>query len=257
MIKRISFLLYGVVSYAIFLVTFSYAAGFVGNILVPKSIDSGPQGPLGMALLVNAGLLLVFALQHSIMARQGFKRLWTKIVPQPIERSTYTLFSSLALILLFTQWQPMGGVIWEVQNQVGQLVLHSVFALGILIVLLATFLINHFDLFGLRQVWLYLRGRAYTKLEFETPFLYKYVRHPLYVGFILFMWATPTMTVAHLVFAFATTAYILIAIQFEEKDLVDIHGSDYTNYREQVPMIVPGRPKVRTAEQAQEFAVTE
>jgi len=243
--KRIAAFIYGVVCYAIFFGTFLYAIGFVGDLFVPKSIDSAPQGPLGQALLINALLLGLFAVQHSVMARPAFKRWWTRFVPKPVERSTYVLFSSLALIALFVHWQPIGGVIWDVQDPVGQAVLYGLFAFGWGLVLVATFLINHFDLFGLRQVWLYLRGKEYRPLNFGTPALYKIVRHPLYVGWFFAFWATPTMTVAHLFFALLTTAYILIAIRFEERDLVAEHGARYSEYRKQVPMLVPrlgGRP---------------
>ncbi len=230
--------LYGVVAYAIFFGTFVYAAGFVGNILVPKSIDSATQGPLGQALLINVLLLGVFAVQHSVMARPTFKDWWTKFVPEPVERSTYVLLSSLALILLFWQWRPMGGIIWDVQNTVGRGVLLSVFAFGWLLVLVTTFLINHFDLFGLRQVYLYLRGRECAPLGFMTPGPYKLVRHPLYVGWLCAFWATPTMTVAHLVFAIGTTGYILMAIQLEERNLVE-YLPEYAGYRRRVPMLIP------------------
>ena len=237
--KRIAAFTYGVICYAIFFVTFLYAIGFVGNLIVPKSIDATPQIPLGQALLVNALLLGLFAVQHSVMARPAFKRWWTRFVPKPVERSTYVLFSSLALIALFAFWQPIGGVIWDVQNPVGQAVLYGLFAFGWGLVLVATFLINHFDLFGLRQVWLHLRGKEYRPLNFGTPGLYKIVRHPLYVGWFFAFWATPTMTAAHLFFALLTTAYILIAIRFEERDLVAEHGARYSEYRKQVPMLVP------------------
>ena len=237
--KRIPLFTYGVIAYAIFFVTFLYAAGFVGNIGVPKSLDSGPQGSFGYALLINSILLAVFALQHSIMARPAFKKLWTRVVPEPIERSTYVLFASLALILLFTFWQPMGVTIWNVENPAGRAALYGLSAAGWLTVLVATALINHFDLFGLRQVYLYLRGREYTRLPFKTPLLYKHVRHPLYLGFLFAFWATPTMTVAHLFFAFMTTAYILVAIQLEERDLVAHLGRDYAEYRKRVPMLIP------------------
>ncbi len=243
--KRIAAFTYGVICYAIFFGTFLYAIGFVGDLFVPKSIDSAPQGPLGQALLINTLLLGLFAVQHSVMARPAFKRWWTRFVPKPVERSTYVLFSSLALIALFVHWQPIGGVIWDVQDPVGQAVLYGLFAFGWGLVLVATFLINHFDLFGLRQVWLYLRGKEYRPLNFGTPALYKIVRHPLYVGWFFAFWATPTMTVAHLFFAMLTTAYILIAIRFEERDLVAEHGARYSEYRKQVPMLIPrlgGRP---------------
>lgn len=236
--KRYSILIYGVICYAIFFGTFLYAAGFVGDIGVPKSIDSEPVSSLGFALLVNLGLLGLFAIQHSVMARPAFKRWWTRIVPQPAERSTYVLFSSLALIALFALWQPMGGVIWNVEDPAGRIALYSLFIWGWSLVLVSTFLINHFDLFGLRQVWLYFRDREYSPLQFRTPGPYRWIRHPLYLGWLFAFWATPTMTVAHLVFALATTAYILIAIRFEERDLVDAHP-EYEAYRRQVPMLVP------------------
>lgn len=237
--KRIGYFAYGVICYAFFGVTYLYAIGFLGNFGVPKTLDSGAQGPLGYALLVNALLLGIFAVQHSVMARPAFKNVWTRIVPQPLERSTYVLFSSLALILLFALWQPMGVTIWNVQNPTGRAALYGLFASGFLTVLFTTFLINHFDLFGLRQVYLYLRGKEYTPLRFRTPLFYKHVRHPLYVGWILAFWATPTMSVAHLVFAVMSTAYILVAIRFEERDLVALHGRDYADYRKRVPMLIP------------------
>lgn len=238
MLSRITAFLYGVVCYLFFFASFLYAIGFIGNFAVPKSIDSGPQVPFILALAINASLLGLFAVQHSVMARQWFKTAWTRIVPAPVERSTYVLLSSLALLVLFWKWQPMGGVIWNVENAYGRLALQALYASGWLIVLISTFLINHFDLFGLRQVWLYLSGRPYTPLKFRTPGLYRVVRHPLYVGWLLVFWSAPVMTSAHLVFAIATTAYILIAIQFEERDLVRLHG-EYAEYRRRVPMILP------------------
>jgi protein-S-isoprenylcysteine O-methyltransferase Ste14 len=235
---------YGLVCYAVFFGTFLYAVGFIGNLLVPKSIDSTPQGSLAEALMVNALLLGVFALQHSVMARPAFKRWWTKIVPEPVERSTYVLFSSLALLLLFWQWRPMGGVIWQLEAPLAQGLLRALFAFGWLLVLVSTFLINHLDLFGLRQVYLYLQGKPYTRLGFKTPGLYQLVRHPLYAGWLFAFWAAPVMTVAHLVFAVATTTYILIAVRLEEHDLVKEHGRAYEDYRRRVPMLIPtGRKK--------------
>ncbi len=236
---RIIAFIYGIVAYSIFLATFVYAIGFVGNLVVPKSMDSDAEGSIVQALLINAMLLGIFAIQHSLMARPAFKKMWTRIVPEPTERSTYVLASSLALFLVFWQWRPMGGIIWEVDNPMGRLFLEAIFGMGWLIVLGSTFVINHFDLFGLRQVYLYLRGRAYTPIQFNTPGPYQYVRHPLYLGWLLAFWATPTMTAAHLVFSVLTTAYILVAIRFEERDLIDAHGEAYENYRMRVPAIVP------------------
>lgn len=238
MLGRITAFVYGLACYLAFLATFLYAIGFIGNFVVPKSIDSGPLLPFAQALAVNFALLGLFAVQHSLMARPWFKAAWTRIVPTPVERSTYVLFSSVALILLFWKWQPMGGVIWNVQSASGRLALNASYAAGWVIVLAATFLINHFDLFGLRQITLNLFGRAYTPLKFRTPFFYRFVRHPLYFGWLLVFWSAPAMTSAHLVFALATTAYILVAIQFEERDLVRVH-SEYAEYRRRVPMILP------------------
>ena len=237
--KRIVVFLYGAVVYTLFLGNFVYAFGFVGNILVPKSIDSAPSGPFGEALLINTLLLGMFAVQHSVMARSGFKKWLTRFIPKPAERSTYVLSTVLALVAIFIFWRPMGGVIWDVHDPMGRVVLLSAYAFGWFLVLVATFLINHFDLFGLRQVWLYLSGREYTRLKFRTPGLYRVVRHPLYVGWLLAFWSTPTMTAAHLVFALLTTGYILFAIQLEERDLITIHGKEYVEYRRSVPMLVP------------------
>ena len=239
MLKRILFFAYGFMSYLIFLVTFLYAICFIGNFGVPTTLDGPASGPLGLSFAINVGLLTLFAVQHSVMARKWFKEWWTQIVPKPIERSTYVLFSSLALIMLFALWRPLGGVIWTIEDPTLRLVLRGLFAFGWFLVLISTFLINHFDLFGLRQVWLYLLGRPYETLRFRTPGPYRLVRHPLYVGWLFAFWMTPVMTLAHLLFSIATTAYILLAIQFEERDLVREHGDTYKDYRQSVPMLVP------------------
>ncbi|WP_349258612.1 methanethiol S-methyltransferase [Steroidobacter sp.] len=236
--KRTLVLLYGVTCYAVFFATFLYAIAFLGNFLIGNSIDAAPSISVGKAIAIDIALLAAFALQHSIMARPAFKRWWTRFVPAPAERSTYVLFSSLALILLFWLWQPIGAVIWQVDHPVGKAVLYAGYASGWVLLLIATFLINHFDLFGLRQSWLYFVGRPYTEIPFRTPGLYKVVRHPLYVGWLLAFWCTPTMTAAHLLFAVMTTAYILIAIQFEEHDLTHTFP-EYASYRQRVPALIP------------------
>jgi protein-S-isoprenylcysteine O-methyltransferase Ste14 len=239
MLKRISVFLYGVASYAIFFITFLYALGFVGNFGVPVTMDGEPRMALGSALLIDMLLLGIFALQHSVMARPFFKRWLTRFIPESAERSTYVLLSSLAMIAMFAFWQPLGGEVWTVSDPTLRGVLWACFAFGWLLVLASSFLINHFDLFGLRQVWLQLAGEPYLPLKFGTPGPYKLVRHPLYLGWFFAFWATPTMTGTHLLFAFVTTAYILVAIQLEERDLVDSLGEDYLRYRERVPMIIP------------------
>ena len=241
--KRILFFAYGIFSYLIFLGTFLYAIGFIGNFGVPSTLDGAATGSLLVSFAIDAGLLTLFAVQHSVMARKWFKEWWTRIVPKPIERSTYVLFSSLALILLFTFWRPLGGVIWSVEDPAGQVVLRALFAFGWGLVLVSTFLINHFDLFGLRQVWRYLLGQPEGAMNFVTPGPYRLVRHPLYVGWLFAFWMTPLMTSAHLLFSIATTAYILIAIQLEERDLVREHGETYEAYRRSVPMLFPSRRK--------------
>ena len=237
--KRILVFVYGVMSYVISLAIFAYLAGFLGNLLVPWSIDATPDGPLWEALVINTLLLTVFGLQHSVMARPRFKDWLTRFVPRPAERSTYMVFTNLALVLLFWQWRPTGGVIWDAQDSTSRGIIHGTYIAGWLIALGTTFLINHFDLFGLRQVWLYLRGKPYTSLGFKTPGPYKVVRHPLYIGWFIVFWATPTMTIAHLIFAAGMTVYILIAIPFEERDLEDYHGENYAAYRRKVPMLIP------------------
>lgn len=232
--------IYGAISYVIFFVTFLYAIGFVGNLVVPKSIDTGPSAAtFTRGLIANLILMTIFALQHSVMARPQFKKIWTKFVPKPVERSTFVLFSSLALILLFWQWRAMPDVIWNVENPIGRDALWILFFIGWGTVLLGTFLINHFDLFGLRQVYLYQRGERYSELGFRTPFLYQFVRHPIMLGFIIAFWATPRMSVGHLLFAAVTTVYMLVAIQLEERDMVVFHGQTYEDYRRRVSMIVP------------------
>jgi len=242
MVRRLALFVYGSVAYKVFLGTFLYAMAFVGGFWVPTRLDGDPRGAFVESLLIDAGLLAVFAIQHSVMARRWFKAWWTRIVPQEIERSTYVLFASLALMLLFWQWRPLGGVVWNVENTAARLLLFGLSAAGWTLVLVVTFLINHFDLFGLRQVWFALRGRQYRPIDFRMPGPYRVMRHPLYFGFIVAFWMTPTMTLAHLVFAIATTAYIVLAIQFEERDLVAEHGKEYRAYRARVPMLVPRMP---------------
>lgn len=240
--KRFAVLAYGLISYAVFFATFLYSIGFIGNVIVPKSIDSIPTTTLGNALLINLALLAVFAVQHSLMARPFFKRWWTRIVHPAAERSTYVLFSSLALALLFAFWQPMGGVVWALEHPAAVGLAYGAYAFGWLLVLFSTCAINHFDLFGLRQSWAYFRGREPEPLKFVQPWIYRIVRHPLYVGWLFVFWATPTMTLTHLVFALATSAYILIAIQLEERDLAHAHP-EYSAYKRRVPMLVPSLRK--------------
>jgi methanethiol S-methyltransferase len=247
-LKRSMFFAYGAVAYAVFLATFLYAIAFVGGFVVPTRLDADASSPLVPALAIDVLLLTVFAVQHSVMARRWFKEKWTQVVPWTIERSTFVLFASLALQLLFWQWRPIGISIWSMDDPFIRAVLWALFAAGWATVLVVTFLINHFDLFGLRQVWLPLIGKPYTPVGFRTPAPYRYVRHPLYFGFLLAFWMTPTMTLAHLVFAAVTTAYIILAIQFEERDLISEHGPLYEEYRRRVPMLLPvpaGMPRRR------------
>lgn len=239
MVKRFVVFLYGIVCYAVFFATFLYAIGFVANVFVPRTMDGPPKADPATSLGIDLALLLLFALQHSVMARPRFKDWLTRYVPEPAERSTYVLASSLALIALFVHWHPLGGTVWSVQNPTAVIVLYGLCACGWLLVLVATFLINHFDLFGLRQVWLYLHGLPYRPIGFRAPGLYRIVRHPLYVGWLLAFWAAPTMTATHLLFALVTTGYILVAIQLEERDLLASLGEAYREYRKHVPMLIP------------------
>jgi protein-S-isoprenylcysteine O-methyltransferase Ste14 len=255
MLRRVLYFAYGAACYLAFLATFLYAVGFIGNFGVPTRLDGAPRGPWVAALAIDTALLLAFAVQHSVMARKWFKERWTRIVPAPLERSTYVLVSSLALMLTFWQWRPIGGVVWSVEDPLGRIVLWTLFAFGWGLVLLSTFLIDHFDLFGLRQVWRHLRGASSAGLRFVTPGPYRLLRHPLYLGWLFAFWMTPTMTVAHLVFAAATTAYILLAIQFEERDLVREHGEAYREYRRRVPMLVPFTGRRRSAAPAEPVKV--
>jgi protein-S-isoprenylcysteine O-methyltransferase Ste14 len=248
MMKRISAFAYGVVCHLLFLATFAYLVGFMGNWLVPKSIDSPPYGATGLAVAIDLLLIGLFGLQHSVMARPAFKRLWTRVVTQPIERSTYVLISCAVTALLMWQWRAIDVVVWHVEHTVGRNLLWGLFAAGCLLVPTVSLMIDHFDLFGTRQVWFYLRGREYQPLPFRVPMFYKHVRHPLYLGWALAFWVTPTMTLGHLLFAASLTAYMAIAATIEERDLVSYFGSRYEEYRRRVPMFVPRwRPEYRTA----------
>jgi protein-S-isoprenylcysteine O-methyltransferase Ste14 len=237
-IRRTLVLGYAAAAYALFLITSTYACGFVGNLGTPTALDGEPRGPLAEALAVDLGLLALFALQHSGMARPRFKRLLTRFIPEPAERATYSLASSLALLLLFWQWRGVPGTVWEVSTPAARVAIHVLFAVGWLTVLATTFLINHFDLFGLRQAWLYFRGVPYAPVPFRTPGPYRLVRHPLYVGWLIVFWATPVMSAAHLLFAVGVTAYILVAVRLEERDLIAAFP-EYADYRRRVPLLVP------------------
>lgn len=237
---RTFYLLFSIVSYAIFFATFLYLIAFLGDFPVPRTVDEGgPEAALGVAVAVDLALIALFGVQHSVMARQGFKAAWTRIVPKPIERSVYVLFSSAALWVLYHFWHPIAGDVWRVENMIGKDVLWALFLLGWAIVLLSTFLINHFELFGLQQTWLELRGKVAAAPQFRTPFFYRLVRHPLYSGFFLAFWATPHMTYGHLLLALGMSAYMLVAIRYEERDLVGHFGEDYERYRRDVGMLTP------------------
>jgi protein-S-isoprenylcysteine O-methyltransferase Ste14 len=237
---RVGIFVFGVISYLVFFAVFLYAIGFVGGFLTPTSLDATPTIPVMDAILIDLGLLTAFAIQHSGMARPAFKRWWTKFVPQAAERSVYVLLSSLALIALFVLWQPIGGVIWDTPEGWPRATVIGLYLFGWALLLYATFLIDHFDLFGLKQVWRRLVGQAYGEPAFHTPSLYKLMRHPIYVGWLIIFWSAPTMTVAHLIFAVVTTIYILVAIQLEERDLIRQFGQTYSDYRRRTPMLIPG-----------------
>lgn len=236
---RLAFLAYGIICYAMFFGAFLYLVGFMANFVVPKSVDSGMPGPLGVAILINALVLSSFGIQHSIMARPGFKKWWTRLIPEPLERSTYVLGTNLILVAIYVCWRPMPSVVWDVSAPGGRLVLHGIFAFGVALVLYATFLIDHFDLFGLRQVYLYFAGKPYTFPPFATPALYRMVRNPLMLGWFISFWATPTMTQGHLLFSIVMTLNGLVGILFEERDLLQVLGEDYRKYRRRTPMVLP------------------
>ncbi len=246
--NRILAFIYGVVCYLIALIAFIYSMGFIGNLILPKTLDSNLDSSLIKGLLIDILLIGLFGIQHSLMARQSFKKWWTKIIPEPIERSTYVLMSGLTLLLLFWQWHSLGGIIWNIQNPIIYNIIYGIFALGWLIVFLSTLMINHFDLFGLRQVYLYWRGQEYENLGFRTPGFYKYSRHPIMFGFVIVFWAAPLMTISHLVFAMGTTIYVLVGIKLEEVDMISFYGNLYQEYRQQVSMLIP-LPRIKLTEQ--------
>lgn len=249
--SRIAIFIYGAASYILFLAVFLYGIGFIGGFLTPTMLDGAPRVPLGKALAIDLALLTVFAIQHSGMARPAFKAWWTRVVPEAAERSTYVLPSSLLLVALYVHWQPIGGIVWNLTERPSRALMIGAYLFGWLLLLYATFLIDHFDLFGLKQVWRNFAGAAYRAPQFHTPSLYKIVRHPLYIGWLLIFWCAPTMTVAHLIFAVVTTAYILVAIRLEEHDLVTAFGDKYVEYRRQTPMLVP---RIWSAKQPAESA---
>lgn len=237
---RALFLLFGAAAYLIFFATFLYLIAFVGDLPgVPRTIDRGPEAATGVALAINLALIALFGVQHSVMARPGFKARWTRIVPDPIERSTYVLVASLVLILMFALWRPIPAVIWDIQNPIGAAIMWTLFAAGFAIVLISTFLLSHFELFGLKQVWLHMRGARPEPMKLAQPLFYKLVRHPLYTGFFIAFWATPQMTAGHLLFAVGMSAYMLIAIGYEERDLIAHYGDEYVAYRGRVGMLTP------------------
>ena len=246
--KRWMILLYGITSYLMFFGVFLYAVLFVGNFWIPNTLDSEPRVELITAIAINLSLLVVFAIQHSGMARPAFKDWLTKFVPEPAERSTYVLMSNIAMILFYAFWQPMGGTVWAIENSFAVGAVYGMYFLGWGLLFISTCAICHFDLFGLRQVWFYFRGKKYIPYEFRIPKLYTVVRHPIYVGWLMILWAAPVMTVSHLLFAVGTTAYILVAIQLEERDLVTQFGKKYINYRKDVPMLIPGLASKKKAE---------
>ena len=239
MLKRLLGLIYGVLAYVLFFCTLLYIVGFVGNVFVPRSIDSGPSGSPVTAAVIDGLLLSVFALQHSIMARHGFKQQWTRVVSWYMERSTYVVAASLALMLLLWQWRPIPAVVWDLRSQPFGGFLQITFWIGWTILLISTFLINHFELFGLEQVWAYFRRGEWNRPSFKTPGLYAVVRHPIYLGFLIAFWSAPAMTVGHLLFCVAISGYLLVGIHFEERDLIALYGPAYRDYCERVPMLIP------------------